>query len=148
MSRPPTHRPLASVIESDAQLAGWSTRHRAEAELTRVLRRHLPRPIAERVRVSEARHGVLELAATAGAIAASLRQRAPQIRADMAREGFDFHEVRVRVQVAGTGSMQQKAPHRQWDSADAAPLFTLADRLPDGPLRAALARWSRRARGR
>ncbi|HEX6137570.1 MAG TPA: DciA family protein, partial [Casimicrobiaceae bacterium] len=83
MGRPPTHRPLASVIDSDAQLGAWSTRHRAEAELTRVLRRHLPRPIADRVRVSAARDGVLELAATAGAIAASLRQRAPQLRRDL-----------------------------------------------------------------
>ncbi|HEX6137717.1 MAG TPA: hypothetical protein VF059_08665, partial [Casimicrobiaceae bacterium] len=73
---------------------------------------------------------------------------APQLRRDLARGGFDFDEVRVRVQVAGTGSMQQKAPRRQWDSTDAAPLFALADRLPDGPLRAALIRWSRRARGR
>jgi hypothetical protein len=35
-----------------------------------------------------------------------------------------------------------------WNSADAAPLFALADRLSDGPLKAALVRWSRRARGR
>ncbi len=98
--------------------------------------------------MSDARHGVLELAASAGAIAATLRQRAPQLRESLAREGFDFAEVRVRVQVAGAGSIQRKAALRQWDTADAAPLFALADRLPDGPLKAALARWSRRARGR
>ena len=98
--------------------------------------------------MTDARAGVLELAASAGAIAATLRQRAPDLRAALARDGCDFTEIRVRVQVAGmTGSAQKPVP-RQWDSARAAPLFELADGLADGPLKAALARWSRRARGR
>ena len=136
------------MLESEAQFAGWTTRYRQEAALTLLLRKHLPRPIAERVRVTDTRAGVLEIAAGAGAIAATLRQRAPDLRAALAREGLDFIEIRVRVQVAGMVQPTRKDPVRQWDSAGAAPIFELADSLADSPLKSALARWSRRARGR
>ena len=144
----PKHRPLAGVLQSDPQLAAWTARQRQEALLTLRLRKHLPRPIADRVRVADTRGGVLELAAGSGAIGATLRQRAPDLRAALARDGFEFSEVKVRVQVAALASPAGKRPLRQWDSAAAEPLFRLADQLPEGPLKAALARWSRRARGR
>lgn len=136
------------MLQSDAQFAEWTARHRREAELTLLLRKHLPRPIAERVRVTDARAGVLEVAAGAGAIAATLRQRAPDLRAALARDGWDFTEVRVRVQVSGAAGAVAKPPARQWDSTTAARVFELVDRLSEGPLKSALARWSRRARGR
>jgi len=142
------HRTLARVFDADPRLAEWRKRHEREAALTRLLRRHLPRPLAERVRVADARDGLLELAAGAGAIAAALRQRAPELRERLARDGFPFSEIRIRVQVSGAATPRPSAPKRAWNSADAAPLFALADRLSEGPLKAALARWSRRARGR
>ena len=148
LSHSPKHRPLARVLESDVQTAEWSARYRQELALTRLLQKHLPRAIAERVRVADTAGGVLELAASAGAIAATLRQRAPDLRAALARDGCDFNEIRVRVQVAGIAGAAQKRVARQWDSSSAAPVFDLADRLSDGPLKAALVRWSRRARGR
>jgi hypothetical protein len=148
MSVPSKPRTLARVLETDAQLAGWTARQRREAALTRALRKHLPRALGERFRVSDARDGILEISAGAGAIAATLRQRAPDLRLALARDGFDFNEIRVRVQVAGIAAVAQKAHPRQWDSRSAAPLFTLSDTLAEGPLKNALTRWSRRARGR
>lgn len=142
------HRTLARVFDADATLAQWSARHREEAALTRLVRRHLPRPIAERVHVSNAGDGVLELAASAGAIAAAVRQRAPDLRSALARDGRHFVEVRVRVQVAGSAIAREIVPKQRRDSSGASPLFELADRLPGGPLKDALRRWSRRARGR
>ena len=143
------HRPIAGVLESEPQLAEWAARHRREAALTRAVRKHLPRPIGERVRVADARGGVLHLAASAGAIAATLRQRAPDLRAALGRDGWEFDDVVVRVQVAENATaVTTSEPGRQWDSAAAAPLFRLAETLPEGPLQAALKRWSRRARGR
>jgi hypothetical protein len=136
------------VLQSEAEFAEWTARHQREVALTLLVRKHLPRPIGDRVRVADTRAGVLELAATTGAIAAALRQRVPDLRAALARDGWEFTELRVRVQVAGVAGSQQKISLRQWDSTDAAPLFELADRLSDGPLKAALMRWSRRARGR
>jgi Dna[CI] antecedent, DciA len=148
MTRKSPHQPLGRILETDAQIAQWTSRHRDEAALTRLVRKHLPRPIGERIRVCDARNGVLELAASAGAIAAALRQRAPDLRAALAREGHPFAEVRVRVRIAGSTIASTDAPKRALDSRAAAPLFDLAERLPDGPLQHALRRWSRRARGR
>jgi len=95
-----------------------------------------------------ANEGTLELAAQAGAIFASVRQRIPGLLADLHREGHDFTEIRLRAQVRIDAEASSKLPRRQWDSAEAAPLFALADRLPAGPLKHALSRWARRARGR
>ena len=148
VNRSPNHRTLAGVLQSEPDLAGWAARHRREAELTLLVRKHLPRPIAERIRVTGSRDGVLELAAGSGAIAAALRQRAPDLRRSLARDGRDFDEIRVRVQVGTIPDTRDKTSQHRWDSRQAAPLFALADRLPDGPLKAAIARWSRRARGR
>ena len=148
MKRSPNHRTLAGVLQSEPDLAGWAARHRREAELTLLVRKHLPRPIAERVRVTGTREGALELAAGSGAVAAALRQRAPDLRLSLAHDGCDFTEIRVRVQVAPNAEAREKPVKHQWDSRDSAPLFALADRLADGPLKAAIARWSRRSRGR
>lgn len=148
MPKPIALRRIDRVLESDAQLRTWTERHRREAALTQLLAKHLPRPIADRVRVTDTRGGVLELAASAGAIAAVLRQRAPDLLVLLSRTGSDFTEIRVRVQVAGRSVPGNKTYKHQSDSVNAAPLFDLADRLPEGPLRSALARWSRRARGR
>lgn len=148
MTRKASHQPLARVLETDVQIAHWTARHHEEAALTRLVRKHLPRPIGERIRVCDTRNGVLELAANAGAIAAAVRQRASDLRAALAREGLAFAEVRVRVRVAGSATATANLPKRTLDSRAAAPLFDLAERLPAGPLQQALRQWSRRARGR
>lgn len=146
--RPPAHRPLARVLESDPQLADWTARQRREATLTRLVRKHLPRPVAERVSVTALGPRLLELGAGGGAVAAAVRQRLPDLRAALAREGVDVAEIRVRVQVVTTRPGPGPVPRRTLDSRAAAPLFDLADRLSSGPLKDALSRWSRRARGR
>ena len=147
MTRSIPQRSLARVLETDPQLAQWSNRQRQEAALTRQLRRYLPRAIGERVRVVDAREAVLEIAAGSGAIAAAVRQRVPDLRYRFERDGHAFAAIRVRILIAASGEAPMAAK-RSWNSTDAAPLFTLADRLSDGPLKAALARWSRKARGR
>ncbi len=142
------HRTLARVFDADPRLAQSRDRYEREAALTRLLRRHLPRPLAERIRVADARTGILEVAAGAGAIAAALRQRAPELREQLARDGYVFAEIRIRVQVTGATGGMPRGPTRSWNSAEAAALFALAERVSEGPLKAALVRWSRRARGR
>jgi hypothetical protein len=135
------------VFESDARTAAWTARYREEAALTALIRRHLPRPLAERVRVAGTKDGVLELAAAAGAVAAVVRQRTPELATVLRREGWDFTEIRIRVQVTATVALSPKMLSRQLDTRASA-LFDFGDRLPEGPLKSALARWARRARGR
>jgi hypothetical protein len=144
----PTLQPIARVFESDPLLASWAERIRREHALTASIRRQLPRALAEHVRVAGTANRLLELAVTTGAVAAVVRQRTPALVAALRREGYDFTEIRLRVQVRGAAAPEQKPLSRQIDAKAAAALFALAERLPGGPLRTALGRWSRRARGR
>ncbi|HLX30577.1 MAG TPA: DciA family protein [Casimicrobiaceae bacterium] len=148
--RPPRarHQALSSVFQNDPTIAEWATRRRHEQRVTVLVRKCLPRSIGERVRVRDARGDVLEVLATAGAIAAAVRQRLPEVRAALAREGLAFHELRVRVDVASFPPGPETQRSQPWDARSAASLFDLGDRLPPGPLKEALRQWSRRARGR
>jgi hypothetical protein len=143
MARSP--QSLQRILAADPALAAWDARRRREAALTAIVRRHLPRPLAERIRVAEDRGPELNLIADAGAIAAVARQRAPDLLAELQREGCEFTSIRVRVQVATTARKTEKALAKQFDRAALRPLATLAQELPAGPLKAALARFLRRA---
>ena len=99
MAKPNSLQPLARILTTDTLLASWHDRMRREAQLTTAVRRLLPRALADRVRVAEVAPPVLHLAVAAGAVAAVVRQRTPDILAGLRREGCDFTELRVRVQV-------------------------------------------------
>jgi hypothetical protein len=145
MPKPP-FLSIARILERDPKIASWAARMKQEEALTVLIRRHLPRPLAGRVRVAGSRNRVLELAVEAGAVATVVRQPVPELTSALRREGADFTEIRIRVQVRAERGKPQLIP-RQLD-AEAARLFDLGARLPEGPLKSALARWSRRVRGR
>jgi len=142
---PRAPQPLTRILASDATLAAWEARRRREAAIAGVLRQSLPRALADRIRVADAGSGELELAADAGAIAAVLRQRAPDLLAKLQREGWQFTGIRVRVQVRVAPPTPEKAQANQLDRGSLRPLAALARELPEGPLKAALARFVRRA---
>jgi hypothetical protein len=145
--KPLSTAPLARIFAGDTRIAEWTARLKEEAALTALVRRQLPRPLADRVRVTGVRNATLELATSAGAVSAAVRQRTPDLIAALRREGCDFTEIRIRVQVGGATIASQKKLSRQLDE-HAFAMFDLAQRLPEGPLKQALDRWSRRARGR
>jgi hypothetical protein len=140
--------PIARVLAEDPALAAWVERQRLCEQVTAHMRGALPRALASLVRVASCEGGRLELAAQAGAVAAAVRQRGPAIQDALCREGWDFTEVRVRVQVAGRGPAPGKSMSNQRDASGARALFGLAPQLSQGPLRETLERWSRRSRGR
>src|SRR5664279_4752851 len=107
MAKPNSPQPLARVLANDATIASWHTRMRAESLLTAAVRRHLPRALADRVRVADIADNTLTLAASAGAVAAVVRQRTPAILAELAREGSHFTEIQVRVQVKADAPAQK-----------------------------------------
>jgi hypothetical protein len=148
MPKLPPLSPIARIFERDPQIASWSARLKQEAALTAAIRRQLPRPLAERVRVAGAQEPLLELVAGAGAGAAVIRQRGPSMTLALQREGWNFTEIRVRVQVTNTVPEREKIVSRQLDAKAAATLGDLEAGLPDGPLKISLGRWTRRARGR
>lgn len=144
----PAFRPLGDVLDADASLGQWARRAQRDAELTRLVRRNLPRAIGERVRVAGIEDGILVVAVAAGAIASALRARAPDVVAALRRSGCEVSALHVRVRVDSAPPPQSEPTPRALDARSAAPLFDLAARLADGPLKESLARWSRRARGR
>jgi hypothetical protein len=139
---------MATIIESDDQLRAWALRREREAILMRLLAKRLPRALAERTRVADARGSILVLAVGAGAIGGALRQRVPDLLAELARSGWQFTEIRIRIQVAQNPSSRPEATRHLPDHTNAARLFDLASTLPDGPLKASIARWARRVRVR
>lgn len=137
--------PLKQILTADAVLAQWEARRTREHALTIVVRRHLPRPLAPRIHVVDARSGELELAADAGAVAAMLRQRSADLLAALRSQGWEFTGIRVRVQVRADPGPRPKASVNQPDRSSLQALAALARRLPRGPLKVALERFLRRA---
>ncbi len=137
-------RPLGRIVASDALLAAWHQRMQLEAQLTSTVRRLVPRALATRVHVIEATPPLLHLAAAAGAVAAVLRQRTPAILAALRREGLDFTEMRVHVQVTREPRVAGNSIQKQRDKVDSASLRRLGQALPDGPLKHAVERLIRR----
>jgi hypothetical protein len=142
MARSP--QPLSRILAADPTIAGWDARRRREEALAAIVRRYLPRPLADRVRVVNAEGGELELAVDAGAIAAIVRQRTPDLVAALVRENWQFTGIRVRVQVRTDPVLRPKVHANQPDRETLRPLADLARRLPPGPLKASLARLLRR----
>jgi hypothetical protein len=145
MSKSKSLQPLARILASDTQIAAWNARMQRESRLTTAVRCELPRALAERVRVAEASTSTLQLAVAAGAVAAVIRQRTPDILAGLRREGWDFTELRVRVQVRDTPGEGPARLKIQRDRIVSAPLSQLASDLPQGPLRTAIERLVRRS---
>jgi hypothetical protein len=144
MARPP--QPLSRIFAADPTIADWDSRRLHDATLAQLIRRHLPRPLADRVRVAVAGEGELELAVDTGAIAAVLRQRSPDLLATLRGERPEFTGIRVRVQVRPDSGTQQKIKRNQLDKESVRPLAGLAADLPPGPLKAALLKLVRQAR--
>ncbi|MCL4763527.1 MAG: hypothetical protein KJ018_17425 [Burkholderiales bacterium] len=138
-----TLTPLDRILAADERIAGWNRRRLREAAVQAVLRRALPRPVGERVFVVGAEAPALELATPSGAVASVVRQQGPELLGLLRREGFEFSGIRLRVQPRPAPPQPQKSLPRQWDSASRRPLAALEQRLPAGPLKAAVARFLR-----
>jgi hypothetical protein len=143
MPRPDPLTPLRRVLESDPQFRAWNERRQREEALLRAVRKLLPRPVAERIQVHDAGGGTLHLVTTAGAIASVVRQRGPDLMAALARDGWQFSRIAVRVQPPLMPLSLEKGLPRQWDSASRRPVARLAAELPPGPLKTALTRFLR-----
>ena len=140
-------QPFKRILGTDATLATWAKRREREETLNALVRRHLPRPLALRLRVAEAHNGQLELAADAGAVAAIVRQRSVELLAALKHAGWEFTAIRVRVQVRIDSEPKKKPLANPLDRASLQPLAALARSLPPGPLKVALGRFLRHAGG-
>src|SRR5438874_13050884 len=95
-------RPLRDVIFAEATLAGLLDRRRRDLAILDLLRKTLPPALANQVGVADAAGPELLLSTATGAAAALVRHRAPELLPSLAREGWKFTGIRVRVQARGT----------------------------------------------
>jgi hypothetical protein len=135
---------LSRILAGDEQIAAWHQRMQQESRLTAAVRRMLPRALADRVRVAQAEPPMIKLVVPAGAVAAVVRQRSPDLLAGLRREGLHFTQIEVRVQVKTEPGPAQKKTTNQGNRIHSAPLKALAGELPAGPLREAVLRLARR----
>jgi hypothetical protein len=132
------------ILGTDATLATWEARRSREEALTGIVRRLLPRPLAMRIHVADARTSELELAADAGAVAGILRQRSAELLETLKRQGWEFSGIRLRVQVRFDPAPMPKPVANPLDREALRPLSELARTLPKGALKAAVERLLRR----
>lgn len=138
-------RLLGQVLATDEVLADLQHRRQRETALQALLQRGLPPALAVHVKVVDARSQELELVVASGAAAALVRQRAPDLLGKLAGEGWKFTGIRVRVQARQAEEHPTKTSTKQLDKSAGTTLETLATRLGETPLAAALRQLARHA---
>jgi hypothetical protein len=133
-------RPLGHILSAETALAGFLGRRRSELAILEHVRRNLPPALAAQVSVAAAEPPELALLAGSGAAGALLRQRVPDLVEKLAREGWQFTGIRVRVQVRPPVGRPQKNVGKQLDEKSATTLRAYAKRVTDPKLAAALRR--------
>jgi hypothetical protein len=133
-------RPLRYVLAAEALLAGFLDRRRRELTLLNQIRKNLPPALAAQTGIADASETELTLAAASGAVAALLRHRAPELLQTLAREGWKFTGIRIRVQARQNRPDRSKVHAKQIDHKSAAALRSTAQRVADARLAAALRR--------
>jgi hypothetical protein len=133
-------RRLADVIRAEAALAACVERRRRELEVATALQKLLPSALGSQTSVADASRSELLLSAGTGAAATLLRHRAPEMLEGLAREGWKFTGIRIRVQVRSAATDRSKVYAKQMDRAAAAALRAGAAKIGDPALAAALGR--------
>ena len=133
-------RSLKQVLATEAALGALQARRQRESDLQQKLHQALPAALVRHVRVVAARSDELELVAASGAAAALIRQRMPDVLHKLAREGWEFTGIRVRVQARPAPDASPKRHMEQLDGGAARTLRALAATLGHGPLASALQR--------
>jgi hypothetical protein len=140
--------PLATFGElfgTTETLKALKARVRRLAELQSLYVRTAPRELAGSSRVKGCRAGTLFVFADNAAVAAKLKQLAPRLLVAIRENEPEINQIRIEVQVGGrqgvSGAKSRKKPLsegtvRRFDA--------LAETMPDGALKAALARLAAR----
>ncbi len=112
------------------------------ATLQQHYRRIAPPSLLRASHVRQFERQTLTLAADNAAIAAKLRQLAPQLVQKLRQTGVEVTGIQVRVQV-GTPPARRSSKPRTLGTAGRQQMAKLADSLPDSPLKNAVQRFSR-----
>lgn len=130
---------LNSYLGASQELRRLSGKAEQLLALQQVYERLTPPSLTRASRVITAEQQTLVLAADNGAVAAKLRQLAPQLACQFQNAGCEVTRIQVRVQVANPPARRVSAPVRLSD-AGRKRLAELTGDLPDSPLKNALRR--------
>lgn len=119
----------------------------AKAQALSSLQRHFigaaPPHLAQSSQVLGLQLGTLSIAVANAAIAAKLRQLAPELVVMLQNRGCEVSGIRVKVQVSYTRSPPKHAPRKLGETAQSA-LNELSQSLSDSPLKHALEKMARK----
>lgn len=134
---------LNSYFGASQELRRLSVKAEQLLALQRLYERLTPPSLTRASRVVAAEQQTLVLAADNGAVAAKLRQLAPQLAGQFQNAECEVTRIQVRVQVAIPPTRRARAP-MQLSAAGRERLVELAGELPDSPLKSALRRLAAR----
>jgi hypothetical protein len=130
---------LNSYFANSRELRQLAHTARELAALQQHYRRIVPPPLLGASRVQQFERQTLTLAADNAAVAAKLRQLAPQLALQLCQMGVEVTGIQVRVQV-GAPPDSPAAVHRTLGAAGRQQMARLADKLPESPLKNAVQR--------
>ena len=138
---------LSELFGSAEALKALKVRVRRASELQSLYVRTAPRELAGSSRVKGCRAGTLFVFADNAAVAAKLKQLAPRLLAAIRENEPEINQIRIEVQVGGREAVSRSKPRKKPLAEGAVRrLDELAQTLPDGGLKAALARLAARHR--
>jgi hypothetical protein len=135
----PVPRRLNSYLATSLELREFAHKTQELAALQRQYRLLAPSTMASASQVIGFERQVLIIGACNSAIAAKLRQLAPQFVQMFQGSGAKVTGIRVRVQVANQPPVR-KLPHPPLGAAGRQHMKDLAENLPDSPLKQAVQR--------
>lgn len=112
-------------------------------ELQRQFSRAAPPLFAQSSQILGLKHGTLTVAMSNGALAAKLRQLAPEIVDRLQNQGCEVSGIRVKVQVSYAPFKPRSEP-RLLTGAARSELLELSRQLADTPLKQALERFAQK----
>jgi hypothetical protein len=130
---------LNSYFGTSPELRRLSGQARELLALQRHYEQLAPPALARFSHVLQLERQTLTLAAGNGAVAAKLRQLAPELLRQLQDRGCEITEIRVRVQVGLPPAKCHGVPVRL-SAAGRRQLIDSAEKMPDSPLKSALRR--------
>ena len=137
-------RRVGDLIDRDPKMSGWQRWRQNLLTLQQTLDAALPADLRGKMRVAWREGSRITLTARHAAIAAKLRQLVPTMARALVEAGQPFPEIHI---VVDTSRQQPRPlPERKLSQHALDVLDDLQQQLPDGPLKAAVARLKGRCR--
>ncbi len=126
-------------LDSDATTARLMAHARLLLKLSRRFETLAPPGLRHAAHVANYKSGTLVIHTENGAVAAKLRQLSQRLCDELSKGGTECNGMLVKVQPRQLPLRSSSSPQKPLSSKAAASLETLAGRLPEGPLKSALA---------